>query len=593
MDIFSVITLMGGLTFFLFGMNVMSGSLEKMAGGRLEEMLRKMTASPWISMVLGAVITIAVQSSSATTVMLVGLVNSGIMQFSQTINIIFGANIGTTLTAWITSLSGIQSDVIWIQMLKPKNFSPLLAFAGILMIMLSRKETRKSIGTVFVGFAVLMYGMEMMAGAVSPLADLPEFEMLLVKFQNPIVGVLVGTLFTGVIQSSAASIGILQALSLTGGITYGMAIPIVMGQNIGTCATSLISCIGTNVKAKRVAILHVSIKIIGTILCLSGFELLYAIFRWEFVGQSIAPWQIALVHTIFNLATTALLMPVSQKLVKLTERLVRDKQRAPAEPEDAMLLDDRLLRSPSVAVAESFNVSTHMALQAQDILMLAMHLVESYDPEGAQRVMDMEDQLDNYEDKLGTYLVKLSAQALSSQDSQIGSKILHAIGDFERLGDHAINIIKVAREIHEKKIVFSPAAQQELTTIVEALDEILDITVRAYLNSDVELAGRVEPLEQVIDILVERLRAQHIKRLKEGACSIDTGVVYLDVLNNVERISDHCSNIAARLVGMEAGEDYDSHTLKNMMHHNPTKEYMLNYEQCRKDYLIPLEQLEA
>ena len=562
MDIFSVITLMGGLTFFLFGMNVMSGSLEKMAGGRLEEMLRKMTASPWISMVLGAVITIAVQSSSATTVMLVGLVNSGIMQFSQTINIIFGANIGTTLTAWITSLSGIQSDVFWIQMLKPKNFSPLLAFAGILMIMLSRKETRKSIGTVFVGFAVLMYGMEMMAGAVSPLADMPEFEMLLVKFQNPIVGVLVGTLFTGVIQSSAASIGILQALSLTGGITYGMAIPIVMGQNIGTCATSLISCIGTNVKAKRVAILHVSIKIIGTILCLSGFELLYAIFRWEFVGQSIAPWQIALVHTIFNLVTTALLMPVSQKLVKLTERLVRDKQRAPAEPEDAMLLDDRLLRSPSVAVAESFNVSTHMALQAQDILMLAMHLVESYDPEGAQRVMDMEDQLDNYEDKLGTYLVKLSAQALSSQDSQIGSKILHAIGDFERLGDHAINIIKVAREIHEKKIVFSPAAQQELTTIVEALDEILDITVRAYLNSDVELAGRVEPLEQVIDRLTSVCKDNHIRRLQKGACTIEGGFVLSDLLNNYERISDHCSNVAVAIIEVEHNS-FDTHKYLN------------------------------
>lgn len=562
MDIFSVITLMGGLTFFLFGMNVMSGSLEKMAGGRLEEMLRKMTASPWISMVLGAVITIAVQSSSATTVMLVGLVNSGIMQFSQTINIIFGANIGTTLTAWITSLSGIQSDVFWIQMLKPKNFSPLLAFAGILMIMLSRKETRKSIGTVFVGFAVLMYGMEMMAGAVSPLADMPEFEMLLVKFQNPIVGVLVGTLFTGVIQSSAASIGILQALSLTGGITYGMAIPIVMGQNIGTCATSLISCIGTNVKAKRVAILHVSIKIIGTILCLSGFELLYAIFRWEFVSQSIAPWQIALVHTIFNLATTALLMPVSQKLVKLTERLVRDKQRAPAEPEDAMLLDDRLLRSPSVAVAESFNVSTHMALQAQDILMLAMHLVESYDPEGAQRVMDMEDQLDNYEDKLGTYLVKLSAQALSSQDSQIGSKILHAIGDFERLGDHAINIIKVAREIHEKKIVFSPAAQQELTTIVEALDEILDITVRAYLNSDVELAGRVEPLEQVIDRLTAVCKDNHIRRLQKGACTIEGGFVLSDLLNNYERISDHCSNVAVAIIEVEHNS-FDTHKYLN------------------------------
>lgn len=563
LDIFSLITLLGGLTFFLFGMNVMSGSLEKMAGGRLEEMLRKMTANPLISIVLGAVITIAVQSSSATTVMLVGLVNSGIMQFSQTIHIIFGANIGTTLTAWLTSLSGIQSSVFWIQMLKPKNFSPLLAFAGIIMIMFSKKETRKSIGTVFVGFAVLMYGMELMSGAVSPLADMPEFEQLLVKFQNPLVGVLVGTLFTGIIQSSAASIGILQALSLTGGITYGMAIPIVMGQNIGTCATSLISCIGTNVKAKRVAILHVSIKIIGTVLCLSGFLLLDSVFDWAFVSQSIQPWQIALVHTIFNLVTTALLLPVSGYLVRLTERLVREKHpQTPAADADGIVLDELLLRSPSVAVSESFNVSTHMALQSQDILMLAMNLVQEYDAVGAQRVMDMEDRLDRYEDKLGTYLVKLSAQALSSQDSQISSKILHAIGDFERLGDHAINIIKVAKEINEKKITFSPAAQQELNTIAQALNEILDLTVRAYLNSDMELAGQVEPLEQVIDRLTAICKDNHIRRLQKGLCTIEGGFVLSDLLNNFERISDHCSNVAVAIIEVEHNS-FDTHKYLN------------------------------
>lgn len=563
LDIFSLITLLGGLTFFLFGMNVMSGSLEKMAGGRLEEMLRKMTANPLISIVLGAVITIAVQSSSATTVMLVGLVNSGIMQFSQTIHIIFGANIGTTLTAWLTSLSGIESNVFWIQMLKPKNFSPLLAFAGIIMIMFSKKETRKSIGTVFVGFAVLMYGMEMMSGAVSPLADMPEFEQLLVKFQNPLVGVLVGTLFTGIIQSSAASIGILQALSLTGGITYGMAIPIVMGQNIGTCATSLISCIGTNVKAKRVAILHVSIKIIGTILCLSGFLLLDSIFDWAFVSQSIQPWQIALVHTIFNLVTTALLLPVSKYLVRLTEHLVQEKHpQTPAADADGIVLDELLLRSPSVAVSESFNVSTHMALQAQDILMLAMNLVQKYDPAGGRRVMEMEDRLDRYEDRLGTYLVKLSAQALSSQDSQISSKILHAIGDFERLGDHAINIIKVAQEIHEKKITFSPAAQQELNTIAQALNEILDLTVRAYLNSDVALASQVEPLEQVIDRLTAICKDNHIRRLQKGLCTIEGGFVLSDLLNNFERISDHCSNVAVAIIEVEHNS-FDTHKYLN------------------------------
>ena len=561
MDVFNLLSLIGGLTFFLYGMNVMSSSLEKMAGGRLEEMLRRMTANPLLSMVLGAVITIAMQSSSATTVMLVGLVNSGIMQFSQTIHIIFGANVGTTLTAWITSLSGIQSDLFWVQMLKPKNFSPLLAFAGILMLMLSKKDRKKTVGTVLVGFAVLMYGMEMMSGAVSPLADMPEFESLLVQFSNPLLGVLIGAVFTGVIQSSAASMGILQALSMTGSITYGMALPIIMGLNIGTCATSLISCIGTNVKARRVAILHVSIKIIGTLILLPLFLLGNSLFHWSFVTQAAKPWDIALLHTIFNLLTCALLMPVASRLVKLTERLVKDHSH-PADAVSQPQLDELLLRSPSVAVGESFHVSKDMCRQAHEILQLAIGLFDRFDETAEQRILQMEDSLDNFEDKLGTYLVKLSSQALSSEDSQVVSKILHAIGDFERLGDHACNLVKVAREIHEKQVSFSPNATREIKVLTDAIQEILNITACAYDGDSVELAAKVEPLEQVIDRLTVQIKNNHVKRLQRGACTIEGGFILADLLNNYERISDHCSNIAVAIIEVEHNS-FDTHKYLN------------------------------
>ena len=561
LDVFNLLSLIGGLTFFLYGMNVMSSSLEKMAGGRLEEMLRRMTANPLLSMVLGAVITIAMQSSSATTVMLVGLVNSGIMQFSQTIHIIFGANVGTTLTAWITSLSGIQSDLFWVQMLKPKNFSPLLAFAGILMLMLSKKDRKKTVGTVLVGFAVLMYGMEMMSGAVSPLADMPEFESLLVQFSNPLLGVLIGAVFTGIIQSSAASMGILQALSMTGSITYGMALPIIMGLNIGTCATSLISCIGTNVKARRVAILHVSIKIIGTLILLPLFLLGNSLFHWSFVTQAAKPWDIALLHTIFNLLTCALLMPVAGRLVNLTERLVKDHSH-PADTASQPQLDELLLRSPSVAVGESFHVSKDMCRQAHEILQLAIGLFDRFDETAEQRILQMEDSLDNFEDKLGTYLVKLSSQALSSEDSQVVSKILHAIGDFERLGDHACNLVKVAREIHEKQVSFSPNATREIKVLTDAIQEILNITACAYDGDSVELAAKVEPLEQVIDRLTVQIKNNHVKRLQRGACTIEGGFILADLLNNYERISDHCSNIAVAIIEVEHNS-FDTHKYLN------------------------------
>lgn len=562
MNIFSFITLIGGLAFFLFGMNVMSGSLEKMAGGKLEHLLKKMTANPVISIILGAVITIAVQSSSAVTVMLVGLVNSGIMEFAQTLSVIFGANIGTTLTSWILSLSGIQGDSIWINMLKPENFSPVIALIGILMVMLSSSDRKKSIGTVFVGFAVLIYGMEMMTEAVSPLADSPQFAELLTKFNQPLVGVAVGAIVTGVIQSSAASIGILQALSLTGGISYGMAIPIIMGQNIGTCVTALISCIGTNIQAKRVAVVHVLINVLGTVVWLPILWLVHASIGLPFWDAAVSPVTIALSHSIFNIATTVLLMPFSKYLLRLTERLAVGKKGEPELAEEVPFLDERLLQSPSVAIRECNNASNKMLELSRENLYLAGGLFEQYSEKKAGLVLQTEEEIDAFEDRLSTYLVKLSAQALSQEDSQVISKMLHAIGDFERLGDHAVNLTKVAKELHDKGISFTPGAQKELDVLTRAIDEILSITVTAYEKNDVELAARVEPLEQVIDQLTAKMKSNHIERLQRGICTIEMGFIFSDLLANYERISDHCSNIAVAVIEV-AHNSFDAHKYLN------------------------------
>ena len=563
MSIFNLISMIGGLTFFLYGMNVMSSSLEKMAGGKLEEMLRKMTASPLLSLALGAVITIAVQSSSAVTVMLVGLVNSGIMSFTQTVHVVFGSNIGTTLTAWLTSLTGLESSSFWLQMLKPINFSPILAFIGIGFIMLSKSDKKKTLGTIFVGFAILMFGMDVMSDAVSPLADMPEFGQLLIHFNNPVVGVLIGTLFTAAIQSSAASVGILQALSLTGSITYGMAFPIVMGQNIGTCVTALISSIGTTTKAKRVAFLHIALNTICSIFCLIIMMLAQSLIPAvaDLLSQSVQPWDIAMLHTLFNIVATVVLMPFSKQLVWLVETVVREK--GEAQPvSDVPRLDERLLRSPSVAVGESFHVSKEMCREAHEILQESIALLENYNPTMEENILWMEDRLDRYEDKLGTYLVKLSSQSLSNEDSQVVSKILHAIGDFERLGDHACNLADVAKEMYEKKITFSPNATREIKVLTDAIQEILNITACAYDGDSVELAAKVEPLEQVIDGLISKIRANHIRRLQKGACTIEGGFILADLLNNYERVSDHCSNIAVAIIEVEHNS-FDTHKYLN------------------------------
>lgn len=560
MNLFSVISLIGGLAFFLFGMNVMSGSLEKMAGGKLEHLLKKMTANPIISLMMGAVITIAIQSSSASTVMMVGLVNSGIMDFSQTLHIIFGANIGTTLTSWILSLSGIESDVIWMQMLKPENFSLVFAMVGVIMTMLCKSDKKQSIGTVLVGFAVLIFGMNLMTEAVSPLADSPEFAQLMTKFNQPLVGLAVGTVVTGIIQSSAASVGMLQALSLTGSISYGMAIPIIMGQNIGTCVTALISSIGTNTQAKRVAVMHISVNVLGTVIWLPLLMLTNAIFDFAFMDQAVSPVTIAMLHSIFNILTTMVLMPFSKYLLKLAVWVAKDKDALQQTDTLANVpfLDERLLSTPSVAIQECNNESKKMLELARENIRLSMQQFTQYTDCDQGLVLQTEEEIDAFEDRLSTYLVKLSAQALSQNDSHVISKMLHTVGDFERLGDHAVNLVKVAKEIHDKELRFTQEAQTELDTLACAIEEILDMTVQAYENNDVSLAARVEPLEEVIDQLTAKMKDQHINRLQQGLCTIEKGFVFSDLLHNYGRISDHCSNIAVAVIEV-SHNSFDAH----------------------------------
>ena len=585
MDFFDLLSMFCGLAFFLFGMQVMSHNLERIAGGRLEGTLKKMTANPVISCALGAIITIAMQSSSASTVMLVGLVNSGIMHFSQTLNVIFGANIGTTLTAWILSLSGIESGNFFIQMLKPINFSPILAVIGVFMTMLAKKEQNKSIGNIMVGFAVLMIGMDFMSDAVAPLADMPQFGELMVRFRNPIIGVVVGALFTALIQSSAASVGILQALAMTGSITYGMAIPIIMGQNIGTCITAVISCIGANTGAKRVAIMHTLINVLGSLIILPAYLIGNAIFSFAIHNAAIDAAGIALCHTLFNLIATALLMPNGRLIIKLTEWLTREKTSAVVDPKSTVCaLDERLLRSPSIAVQECADYTVQMCTEAYKTLQKALGLLVHYDEAVAQEVVDDEDNIDLYEDRLGTFLVKLSAQALSGKDGHAVSLMLHTIGDFERLGDHAVNIKDVALEMHEKKLSFSAEAQKEISVLTGAIDEILGLTEKAFVNGDLAMASQVEPLEQVVDKLIAQIKDRHIHRLQRGECTIELGFILSDLMNNCERISDHCSNIAVAIIEVHHNS-FDTHQYLNEIKYG-NEEFTESFEAYRRKYAL-------
>ena len=544
MNIFSICTMCGGLAFFLFGMHVMSRSLEKITGGKLESTLKKMTSNPFKSLALGAGITIAVQSSSAMTVMLVGLVNSGIMQLEQTVGVIMGSNIGTTLTAWLLSTAGIKSDNILISMLKPENFAPIVALVGIVMIMMSKKKKRQDIGTIMVGFAVLMYGMELMKDAVSPLAESEWFTKLLTAFENPLLSVLFGAVFTGVIQSSAASVGILQALSLTGTISYRMAIPIIMGQNIGTCVTALLSSIGVNKNAKRVTVVHMSFNIIGTVICLAVFYGFDAMIHFSFVDKPIGAVEIAAVHSIFNIVTTLILLPFTDQLVKMANRIIPDSK----GKEKSVLLDKRLISTPPLAVSQCRERTVEMALTAKEALQEAMTAMFDINDKAVQSIEDKEQMLDDMEDKLSTFLLELSSVSLTDHDSRIVTELFHCISDFERISDHAINMIETGREMKESGQEFSENAKTDFTTLFAALTEISEITVKAFSAEDPVMAFNVEPLEEVIDDLTKTIKDKHIERLRKGECSPELGVYLSDLLINCERVSDHCSNIAVSII---------------------------------------------
>ena len=562
MNIFSLFTLCGGLAFFLYGMYVMSKSLEKMAGGRLERLLKRMTSTPIKSLLLGAAITIAIQSSSAMTVMLVGLVNSGVMELGQTIGVIMGSNIGTTLTAWLLSLTGIESESFFVNFLKPKNFSPLLALAGILLIMGSKKQRRRDVGRVMMGFSILMYGMELMSGAVAPLADMPEFTDLMTAFTNPLLGVLVGAAFTGIIQSSAASVGILQALAMTGSVTYGMAIPIIMGQNIGTCVTALISSIGVSRNAKRVSVIHISFNLIGTtvgLIILCGGNVL---FGFPFLSNSVNAVGIALCHTIFNVCTTILLLPFTRQLEWLAKKAISTEDK----PSDFAFLDPRLLRTPGVAASECASMVNQMGALAQTSMDLVLTQFLQYTDAREEEILSNEDKLDIYEDHLGSYLVQISQHGTSADDMHTISRLLHAIGDFERIGDHVLNLQESAKELRDKQLRFSPTAQKEVEVLTRLLRDLMTAALDCFRKDDPVAAQLVEPLEETMDCLTEEVRNRHIHRLQNGQCTIQLGFVLNDLLNNFERIGDHCSNIAVSVI-----EEQDSQMASHAYLHDMKK----------------------
>ena len=581
MDLFDLLTLGGGLAFFLYGMNVMSHGLEKLAGGKLEGILRSMTASPVKGMLLGALVTAVIQSSSAVTVMLVGLVNSGIMALGQTVGVIMGANIGTTITAWLLSLVSIQGGSTVMQLLKPKHFSLVLAMIGVVMTMTAKSQKKKDVGTIFVGFTVLMYGMEMMSGAVEPLREMPGFAELFTAFRNPLLGVLVGTVLTAIIQSSSASVGILQALSLTGVITYGAALPIIMGQNIGTCITAVISSIGASRSARKVSIIHIAFNVIGSTVFLLLFVAADLLFRPAIISAPIDPAGIAVCHSVFNLCTTALLLPFSRQLVRLADRAI-PPQPAPADTTH-QLLDSRVLAIPAMAITACGSLTQQMAAAARYAVRTAIGLLETYNEAEASAISEGEETLDLYEDRLGQYLTQISGQGLSDYDSRQRFKMQHVIGDLERLGDHALNLLDSAREKRDKRLSFSPGAAAQLAVLQNAVCEILDITCRAYEASDVALAAQVEPLEQVIDLRVRQARDAHLRRLNAGECTIEAGFLLADVLSNFERISDHCSNIAVAVIEAES-DRYDSHDYLEAIKTGENKEFQRNYRQYSEKY---------
>lgn len=580
MDIFDILSLIGGLCLFLFGMNIMGTSLEKCAGSSLNSLLAKLTSGKMAGFLTGLAVTAVIQSSSATTVMVVGFVNSGIMTLKQAINVIMGANVGTTVTAWLLSLTGIEGSNIFVKLLKPTSFTPILALIGIILIMAAKSSRKKDVGNVLLGFATLMFGMDAMSAAVSGLRDVPEFRNILVMFSNPILGVLAGAVLTGIIQSSSASVGILQALSSTGQVTLGTAIPIIMGQNIGTCVTALISSVGTTTNARRAAIVHLSFNIIGTVVWLSLFSAAKAIFELPILAESASEVSIAIAHSAFNILCTALLLPMSGLLEKLACKIVADPKTEEQESE----LDERLMATPSVAVSRCRIMSEAMAVVSGRSMREAMKAVETFDISGAGKVREYEARADHYEDLLGTYLVRLSAEPMSRRDSDESAKLLHVIGDFERISDHAVNIIEAVEELKSKDISFTENAKREMGVLLSASREIVDLAIESYLYNDITKAEKVEPLEEVIDTLKEQLRRRHILRLQRGECSIEAGFIWSDLITNLERVSDHCSNIAGCVIEMSR-EKLDLHMYLDSLKAD-SGEFAKKFEHYAKKYAL-------
>ena len=546
MDIFDVLTMIGGLSLFLFGMNLMGQALERRAGNKLRSLLDRMTSGVFAGFLTGLCITAIIQSSSATTVMVVGFVNSGLMTLRQAINVIMGANVGTTVTAWLLSLSGIDSGNLWVQLLKPSSFTPVLALIGIINYMFCRSSKKKDTGMILLGFATLMFGMETMSGAVAGLKDVPAFTNLFIAFKNPVLGVLAGALLTAIIQSSSASVGILQALAVTGSVSYAAAIPIIMGQNIGTTVTAMISSIGTNKNAKRAAVVHLLFNVIGVVVLLTLFCIVRAALAPALLNESATMYGIAVAHSAFNLLCTAILLPAGGLLERLAKRIVPDD--AQAQGDKTVELDERLLATPSLALSRSRAVASEMAECAVRSLSNALTSLMSSTPELAQSIRDDEERCDHYEDILGTYLVKLSAQKMGRSESEEATELLKTIGDFERISDHAVNILSSAEEMAQKGLSFSGSALNELATVTSAIREILSLALKAFEQRDVSVASQVEPLEQVIDTLKEQMRTRHILRMQQGQCSIEAGFVLSDLLTDLERTSDPCSNIAGCVI---------------------------------------------
>jgi len=573
MDIFDVLTMLGGLCLFLFGMNIMGQALERCAGNSLQALLGKLTSNKALGVLTGLAVTAVIQSSSATTVMVVGFVNSSLMTLKQAINVIMGANIGTTVTAWILSLSGIEGDNIFIQLLKPTSFTPVLALIGIVLYMFLKNGKHKDTGLILLGFATLMFGMDTMSDAVSGLRDVPAFQELFLLFKNPLLGVLAGAILTAIIQSSSASVGILQALAVTGQVSYGAAIPIIMGQNIGTCVTAMLSSVGTTKNARRAAMVHLAFNIIGTVACLIVFILVDLLLAPVLFDMAADYMGIAIAHSIFNVVCVLLLLPLSGLLEKLVCRLVPDEPGK--EPEKKVELDERLLATPTVALEQCHSVAMDMAQSAAAALLSGVRALGSYNEELAQYARDHEEKTDIYEDVIGTYLVKLSTRQISEHDSAEATKLLKIIGDFERISDHGVDLIESAEELRAKKLNLSEAATQELAVISEAIQEIISLTLRAFTDNDLDAANSVEPLEQVIDDLKETMRTRHMIRLQQGGCSIETGFVWSDMLTNLERTSDHCSNIAACIIDV-------AHN--NMNLHQSTREVKTDSEDFRKQF---------